>query len=140
MQAAFKGIVKSGLEKGCLFLSMPEYVSRLEHLLGFKPFSGTLNIEVEEQLLEEFIKGLKEEKIESFEKAGRVFGCLTVYRVSFKGMKAAIIKPAKTGHPGNIAEIIAPLKLREAFSLKDGDAVEICLSEKESRKKKKVTV
>ncbi|MCX6802309.1 MAG: CTP-dependent riboflavin kinase [Candidatus Diapherotrites archaeon] len=138
MPGALKGIVRSGLEKGCLFLSMPEYISRLECLLGFRPFSGTLNIEVEEQLLEGFLKGIREEKIESFEKGGQVFGCLTVYRISFKGMKAAIIRPAKTGHPGNIAEIIAPVKLREAFAIKDGDAVEISAPEKESAKKKKV--
>ncbi|MEM0360464.1 MAG: DUF120 domain-containing protein [Candidatus Diapherotrites archaeon] len=131
---ALKGIVRSGLEKGCLFLSMPEYLERLERLLGFKPFSGTLNIEVEEQLLQEFLQALKEEKVDSFEKDGKVFGCLKVYRISFKGLNAAIIRPAKTSHPCNIIEIIAPVKLREKFELKDGDAVEISAWKKTEKK------
>lgn len=125
MKGALAGRVKSGLERGRLFLAMPEYQKRIERIAGFKPFEGTLNLEVDEEKLNKFLKKLKEKRIEGFEKGNEVFGSLLLYRVSFMGERAAIIRPAKTTHSSKIIEIIAPMNLREKFGLKDNDIVEI---------------
>ena len=125
MKGGLKGRLKGGLERGRLFLAMPEYKQRIEKAAGFKPFEGTLNLEVNEAELEEFLKKLKEKRIEGFEKGNSVYGSLSLYRVECLGGKAAIIRPAKTNHPSKIIELIAPIKLREKFGLKDNDVVEI---------------
>lgn len=41
------------------------------------------------------------------------------------GIKGAIVVPSRTIHPPRIAEIIAPVNLREALKLKDGDRVRL---------------
>jgi len=125
MDSVLKGKVKSGLEKGCLYLSMPEYRTKIEKLVGFKPFKGTLNIEATDYEIEEFLCSLKPLGIKAFEKNGCEYSALTLFKVLFEGEDAAIIKPAKTEHPSKIIELISAEKLREKFKLKDNDIVEI---------------
>jgi len=125
MKGALKGKLKSGLERGRLFLAMPEYKDRISKNAGFKPFEGTLNLEVSEPELKAFLKKLKERKIAGFEKGNSVYGSLSLYRVRVLGEKAAIIRPAKTEHPSGIIEVIAPVKLREKHGLKDNDSIEV---------------
>ena len=125
MVSVLEGKLKGGLERGRLFLEMKEYKSRIEKAAGFKPFEGTLILEVDEKKLASFLKQLKEKKIAGFELENCVYGALVLYRIECMGGKAAIIKPAKTVHPLKIIEVIAPFKLREKFGLKDGDKVKI---------------
>jgi len=125
MVSVLEGKLKGGLERGRLFLGMKEYKSRIEKAAGFKPFEGTLNLEVDEKKLGSFLKKLKEKRIVGFEKGGCVYGALYLYRVECMGEKAAIIKPAKTVHPSKIIEVIAPFKFREKFGLKDGEKVKV---------------
>jgi len=125
MDLVLRGRIKSGLEKGCLYLSMPEYRAKIEKLVGFKPFKGTLNIEAEENKIEEFLCSLKPLEIKAFEKCNCEYSALTLYKVLFMGKEAAIIRPAKTEHSSKIIELISTEKLREKFKLKDNDIVEI---------------
>jgi len=125
MDSVLKGKVKSGMEKGCLYLAMPEYQGKIQKLVGFKPFKGTLNIEATDYEIEEFLCSLKPLEIKAFEKNGCEYSGLTLYKVSFMEAEAAIIKPAKTEHPSKIIELISTEKLREKLKLKDNDIVEI---------------
>ena len=125
MAGTLKAKVKGGLEQGRLFLGMPEYKKRIVKKAGFRPFEGTLNLEVDEAALKRFLGGLKEQKINGFEEKNTVYGSLYLYNVSLLGEKAAIIRPAKTRHPSHIVEVIAPVKFRDKYGLKDNDTVEI---------------
>lgn len=120
-----KGKLKGGLERGRFFLSMPAYRKRIEAVAGFKPFNGTLNLEVKKEKLTAFLEKLKEKKIAGFEDGKHVYGSLSLYRVSCLGKKAAIIRPSKTEHPSNIIEVIGPVKFREKFGLKENDTVQL---------------
>ena len=131
-----RGRLRGGLERGRLFLSMPAYKKRIEREAGFKPFEGTLNLEVNREELAAFLKKLKEKKIPGFEDGRHVYGSLSLYKVSCFGEKAAIIKPSKTEHPSNIIEVIGPVKFREKFGLKEGSIVEIALPQ--TKKKKRI--
>ena len=122
-----KGRLRGGIERGRLFLSMPAYKKRIERAAGFKPFEGTLNLEVNQKELESFLKKLREVKIPGFEDGKHVYGSLSLYNVSCFGEKAAIIMPSKTEHPPNIIEVIGPVKFREKFGLKEGNTVEVAL-------------
>ena len=125
MDSVLKGKIKSGLEKGKLYMAMPEYQAKIEKLVGFKPFKGTLNIEATDYEIEEFLCSLKPLEIKAFERKGCEYSALTLYKVLFNGLDAAIIKPAKTEHSTKIIELISTEKLREKFKLKDNDVVEV---------------
>ena len=133
-----KGKLKGGLERGGFFLSVPTYKKRIEKVVGFKPFEGTLNIEVKREKLSAFLEKLQEKRIEGFEDGKHVYGSVLLYRVSCLGEKAAIIKPSKTEHPSNIVEVIGPVKFREKFGLKEGDTVELTVPRESGKKKNPV--
>ena len=42
-------------------------------------------------------------------------------------MKGAVVRPERSSYPSTLLEIIAPVNLREALSLSDGDEVEMVL-------------
>ena len=45
----------------------------------------------------------------------------TSYRASIQEIDIVVIIPIVKDYPSDIVEIIAPIKLREALSIKDGD-------------------
>jgi riboflavin kinase len=63
--------------------------------------------------------------IQGFNDGERSFGGGKCYPIEIDGIKSAIIIPDRTHYPADLLEIIAPLKLREALKLNDGDEVKI---------------
>lgn len=63
-------------------------------------------------------------RIDGFNDGERTFGgggnC---YPVRVEGIDAAVVVPDRTHYPSDLIEIIAPVKLRDALKLKDGDRV-----------------
>ncbi|MCD6512395.1 MAG: CTP-dependent riboflavin kinase [Thermoplasmata archaeon] len=112
-----KGKVISGIGEGAKFISMKEYRERIESIVGFFPYPGTLNIESNINLLK--IEGIK---VDGFVKNGRNFGGLNIFPAKLNGMNVAVIVPEKRRH-GHI-EIIASENLRIKYGLNDGDYVE----------------
>ncbi len=97
--------------------------------MGFVPFPGTLNVEVADvETLQQWRsgKGVAIEPSPGY-CAARCF----LVRVNGK-VRAAWILPEVPGYPENIVELMAPVSLREALGLKDGDAVAIQLEETRS--------
>ena len=88
--------------------------------MGFTPFPGTLNLEVKEV---ETLKAWRAEKGIAIEPSPGYCAakCFPV-RVNGK-LRAGWIVPQVPGYPENIVELMAPVSLREALGLKDGDAV-----------------
>ena len=118
-----RGKVSSGFGQAQYFLSREGYCSQFLEKLGFVPFPGTLNVLLEEPFPTD---GLQEIKIEGFTEKGKSFGECKCYRIKFKDMQAAVVRPEKSRYPPEMIEIIAPVKLR-ALGLEDGDLVEIVL-------------
>ena len=118
-----RGKVSSGFGQAQYFLSREGYCSQFLEKLGFVPFPGTLNVLLEEPFPTD---GLQEIKIEGFTEKGKSFGECKCYRIKFKDMQAAVVRPEKSRYPPEMIEIIAPVKLR-ALGLEDGDSVEIVL-------------
>ena len=123
MPRTMRGNVSSGSGQAQYFLSREGYRSQFLEQLGFVPFPGTLNVLLEEPFPTD---RLQEIKIEGFTEEGKSFGECKCYRIEFKGMQAAVVRPEKSCYPPNMIEIIAPAELR-ALGLKDGDPVEIVL-------------
>jgi len=115
------GKVVSGFGEGQHFLSLHEYRQEVREHLGFSPFPGTLNLEVDEALLREFLSESKPIRIDGFERHGQSFSAITVYRVWISSFNSAIVVPDKRRHPANIVEIISEINLRKKLRLDNGD-------------------
>ena len=118
-----KGYIVSGKGKGYIFLNMKQYRSQFQEKLGFDPEYGTLNIQVEPQVLADLNK-LPYIEIKGFEMADQKFGKVRCWSSILEGDFVAVIVPDKSDYT-DIIEVIAPYHLRQRWNLKDGREVSI---------------
>lgn len=110
-----RGKVVSGLGEGKIY--MKKYRKNLEKALGMKMYAGTMNIKTrKEYQFREHILVPPPKK--------NLFPVKCVKARINKKIKGAVVVPLKTKHKKNILEIIAPVNLRKALKLKDGDILE----------------
>jgi len=121
-----KGSVVSGIGEGKYYMSLPKYQKQFQQKLGFKPYSGTLNIKLKDrtQLLE-FINNLNSVLINGFKTKKRTYGPIACYKIKVKDIEGAIAIPERTRHEENIIEVISPVYLRSYYNLKDNDILEV---------------
>lgn len=122
-----KGILKTGLGEGGKFISMNHYRNEITKNVGFYPFAGTLNIEVDENEMHNFLESFGEDdriEIKGFEENGKKYGGAVCMMARVMDEDVAIIIPAINKHK-NILEIISPHNLREKLKLSDGDILEV---------------
>lgn len=118
-----EGKVTTGMGKGAMYMSMVEYQETFQKKLGFQPFPGTLNLEVEEEKRKEFEeKGDTLEIREIYHNGERVSN-IDVTPCEINGFECGLLRLEFTDHPLSIAEIVAPVELREELGLSDGDNV-----------------
>ena len=121
------GRVISGLGEGAFYISLEGYRRAIEEKLGFTPFPGTLNIKLDPQYLpyRRYLDGLPGIVIPGFTNGLRTYGGVKAFKAKINGVEGAVVMPERTHHPTDVIEIIAPVKLRDALNLKDGDIVEV---------------
>ncbi len=121
------GNVLKGLGEGQYYVNIPGYKKQFEEKLHFIPFPGTLNVKLSEDslALRTQLKEMAAVRIDGFNDGERTFGGGNCYLVSIGGIDAAVIAPERTHYPSDLIEIIAPVKLRDALNLEDGDSVVI---------------
>ena len=134
------GTVQSGMKEGAYYVSIKGYFDQFQERLGFLPFKGTLNLELNStniDLLREKLKNIKPVVISGFDddNSERTYGTVECYdcyvsRIDnpVKKVKAAILDIKRTHHKENIIEILAEPYLRDYFKLKDGDKLIIELT------------
>lgn len=124
-QVVFTGRLISGLGEGKYYTAHPGYQKQFEDKLGFKPYPGTLNVE---------IAGIERNKlrlltgggitIDSFQSQDRTFGSVICYKATVNGEPAAIVLP-KRSHYATVLELISPYQLRNKLNLTDGDTITV---------------
>jgi len=124
----FKGKVVSGMGEGRYYTEQSGYVNQFKEKLGFIPFPGTLNVEIEhvERNKLRLLKNYSAIIIDEFKTDDRTFGSARCFRAKVDNTNGAIILPIRS-HYSNILEFISPHYLREKLSLKDGDEVKIVI-------------
>jgi riboflavin kinase len=122
----FEGKVITGKGDGKKYLSLPWVKMQVEEKLGFTPYIGTLNLQLtkESALCKRLLKKVKGKTICPEE--GYCLGI--VFEASVEGIECAIMSPQVKGYPEGVLELIAPVNLREALKLKDGDALTVSLN------------
>ena len=134
------GTVQSGIKEGAYYVAIKGYFEQFQDKLGFLPYKGTLNLELNDtniDLLREKLKYSKSVIISGFEddNSERTYGDVHCYDCFIsrldnpeKKIKAAILDIQRTHHEKNTIEILAKPYLRDLYNIKDGDKLIIELN------------
>jgi len=133
-----EGKVLTGLGEGQYYVNIPGYRKQFEEKLHFVPFPGTLNVQLSEGSLplRSLLREIPSTQVEGFNDGERTFGGGKCYPVVVGGIDAAIVTPERTHYPSDLIEIIAPVKLRDALELNDGDKIVIQVKKQDMENQK----
>ena len=123
----FIGKVSKGTEEAKYYVSLPQYKKGIQKCVGFTPFPGTLNIELDESQLESRV-ALREHSprvVEGFKHKGRSFGPVELYPCNINGYKGAVIFPFRSHHGLRILELISPYNLAEKIAVSEGSKIKV---------------
>lgn len=134
-QTEITGIVAEGDGEGAYYMSQPFYERGFEELVGFTPFPGTLNLEVDGPDLDTLraLRNREALEIPQVKTPERTFGGVTAYPAEVGGRKAAVIFPHRTRHE-RVLEVIAPERLRDELGLSDGDELTVDVDTRPTRR------
>ena len=126
-----KGTVFSGLGQGGFFSQLDWVKQQCQDKLGFVPFPGTLNLKVDQESLD-VVKKLKAREAINIVPPSPDFCQAKTFPISISGIEAAIVIPeaehfTKDVHSWDVIEVIAPVNIKKALSIKDGDQVTITI-------------
>jgi riboflavin kinase len=127
------GAITSGMGEGRHYISLPGYMRQFEGRLGYTPFAGTLNLQLDEEGLRSRMQmdTIEPVSIDGWTDEDRTYGpafCWPARLETTDGQTATpahVIAPERTHHDVDQMEIIAPEKLRDTLTLEDGDRVEV---------------
>ncbi len=122
-----EGVVFSGQGRASRFVEISWAKDQIEKKLGFKPYLGTLNVRISGREATRLRRILAESKSIEITPQTGFYRALCFNVTIMNRARGAIISPEKPNYPPNVVEIIAPLNLRKALSLRDGDRVEITI-------------
>lgn len=122
------GKIVSGAGQGAFFTRIDWVQQQCCEKLGFKPYPGTLNLEISEKDLA-LIEELDRENGIVLISPDPKFCNAKAFAVTLGEIKGAIVMPEEKVrvHPKNIIEIIAPLNIKALLNVKDGDSVTVVL-------------
>ncbi len=124
----FTGEVFSGLGEGRYYMSLEGYRRQFAEKLGFEPYPGTLNVRLDSpsqsmQLRELVVRGGI--RVKGFSDGVRTYGDVICYRALVEDVAGAVVVAERTHYDYTVLEVIAPVNLREALGLRDGDRVSV---------------
>jgi riboflavin kinase len=119
----FEGKVVSGEGNGKKYIQLPWVRYQFERKLGYVPFFGTLNIKLNKKSAWNKIELEPSKAYSIFPVEGYCVGLF--FPANICGLECAILLPQVEGYSKYLLEVIAPLCLREALNLQDGDAVSV---------------
>ena len=122
------GKVVSGAGEGAYFTQIDWVQQQCDEKLGFKPYPGTLNLEIFKEFLPA-VEILDQQKGIELISPDPKFCNAVVFKASLGDVNGAIIFPEEKVrvHPKNIIEIIAPLNIKASLKVEDGDSLKITI-------------
>ena len=127
--ASVTGVVFSGLGEGAYYIALKGYKKQFVSKLGFEPFPGTMNLRLSSPVDRKVRRDLSTAKgihIDGFRDGKRTFGGAECFKALLNGkVEGAVLVIERTTHDDSVLEIIAPVNMRQEFSLKDGDPVSV---------------
>lgn len=133
---SLSGTVTSGMGEGRHYISLPGYMQQFRDRLGYEPFAGTLNVDLDEESVDRRARmdTLDPVHIDGWEDDDRTYGPAFCWPASVEAggkeyTDAHVIAPERTHHGADQLEVIAPDKLREELNLRDDDAITVHVEE-----------
>ena len=122
------GKIVSGAGEGAYFTQINWVQEQCQARLDFKPYPGTLNLEISREYLPIIESLNREEGIELISPDPKFCNAKT-FPVSLGNVSGALIKPDEKVriHAKNIVEIIAPLNIKASLNVSDGDLISIAI-------------
>jgi CTP-dependent riboflavin kinase len=122
------GRIVSGAKKAAFFTQLDWVQEQCQKKLGFKPYPGTLNLEIDEETIP-IVEALQQMEGAALVPPDEGYCSGYVFPVSVMGVSGAVVTPAEEVrvHGKNIIEILAPISLKEALDVKDGDEIMLTL-------------
>ena len=122
------GIITSGKAKASHFTQLPWALEQITKQLGFTPYPGTLNLKLDQKNQKKLTTLFKTINPIKIKPHGSLKGADCI-RCQIKDSDCAIIIPDIPEYGPEIAEVLAPVNLREKFNLRDGNQISIAISE-----------
>ncbi|PKN64480.1 MAG: hypothetical protein CVU57_14690 [Deltaproteobacteria bacterium HGW-Deltaproteobacteria-15] len=118
------GRIVSGARRAAQFTQLDWVEAQCSAKLGFRPYPGTLNIELLPESLLTFLMIQANSGME-LTPPDSSFCTASIIPVSLAHVSGALVIPAEEVriHGRNIVEVIAPVCVREVLGLKDGDEI-----------------
>lgn len=124
-----EGTVISGMGEGKYYTEQDEYVRQFREKLSFTPYSGTLNISIEDVELNKLrmLRNAGGILIDGFDTADRSFGSVHCFKTKINRVSCAVVLPIRS-HYSKVLEVISSYCLRDKLGLKDGNEVKLIVS------------
>ncbi len=118
------GKVVSGAGEGAYFTQINWVQDQCQERLGFKPYPGTLNLEISSEYIP-VIESLNQEEGVELISPDPKFCNAKAFPVTLGDISGALIMPDEKVriHAKNIIEIIAPLNIKASLNIGDGDFI-----------------
>jgi riboflavin kinase, archaea type len=127
IKRSYEGVIASGIGEGAYYVG--EYAGRIEEAVGYRPYSGTLNVKFEGGKPDMNIENTVD--VPQFSSGSRSFGRvgLTPVRLHVKGktVYCHVIIPERTHHKRDL-ELVCRYNLRRKLGLRDGDKAILTLA------------
>ena len=122
------GKIVSGVKQGAFFTQLDWVQEQCLEKLGFKPFPGTLNLEIAIENMA-IIGALQAQEGIELVPPDSNFCSGLVFPITVEGISGAIVAPAADVrvHAKNIIEVISRLGLKDALGVEDGDWVTLTI-------------
>lgn len=126
----FHGKVFSGLGRGAYYVGMPGFRKRFEDLLGYSPYPGTLNLRLDSPEEVKQRTRLRETlgmSVAPFAHEGKKLSSVKCFGGEMRGVGITLTIPEITDYDDSVLEVIAPVRLRDALGLSDGQTVPLSI-------------
>lgn len=126
-ELVLKGTISSGFGEGKYFTQLDWVVEAFQATLGFVPYPGTLNVDISTSEWQSLVTFGQDGgvTIAPMDKACCFAICFPI-QINDQ-ISGAIVMPEVTKHPDGKLEIIAPVHIKKALNIADGDVVTLKL-------------
>lgn len=128
------GKIVSGVKQGAFFTQLDWFQEQCREQLGFKPYAGTLNLEISTDDAPK-VEALEKEAEKEFIPPDSTFCSGKAYPVMVGKIPAAIVFPAEEVrvHGKDIIEIISDRNLKDTLGIDDGDFVTLTITARKNK-------
>ncbi len=129
----FHGRLVEGMGEGGHYIRHPRYLEQFYKKIGFFPYFGTLNLQLDKEiynLLMKHLKNLESVQITGFTDQSRTYGDVECYKVLIwpendihRQVSGALLRIQRTSHDPYTLEFICEQYLREFLQLENNDVL-----------------